>query len=151
MKASRQEIEAFLNGKNIAVVGVSRNRWKFGTIAYRELKKKGYNVFAVNPNAETIGEDVCYPNLGAIPEALDGALFVTKPDRTEAVLREAAQAGIKQVWLQQGAQSDEALRFCQEQGISAISGECVLMFAEPAGWLHRAHRAIWSLLGKLPQ
>ena len=34
---------------------------------------------------------------------------------------------------------------------SVVHGECLLMFAEPAGLIHRAHRWVWGAIGKLPQ
>jgi predicted CoA-binding protein len=78
-------------------------------------------------------------------------LVVVPPAETEKVVREAAAAGIKRIWMQQGAESPAAIKFCQENGLSAVHGECILRFAEPAGWFHRAHRCVWKLLGKLPK
>jgi predicted CoA-binding protein len=66
-------------------------------------------------------------------------------------VRDAAAAGIRRVWMQQGAESEAAIRFCAENGISAVHGECILMFAEPAAFYHRMHRWVWGLLGKLPR
>jgi predicted CoA-binding protein len=64
-------------------------------------------------------------------------------------VQEAAQAGIKRVWMQQGAESQEAIRFCEQNGMSTVHGECIMMFAEPLGF-HGIHRFVWRLLGKLP-
>lgn len=55
----------------------------------------------------------------------------------------------EKVWMQQGSQSKVAEEYCAENGINCISNECILMFAEPAGFIHRAHRWIWSIAGKL--
>lgn len=60
---TKSSVENFLSQKNIAVIGVSRNTKKFGNTIYRSLKKKGYNVFPINPNAEKIEGDNCYPDL----------------------------------------------------------------------------------------
>jgi len=81
----------------------------------------------------------------------DGGSSGLKPAQAEQVVRDAAAAGIRRVWLQQGAESATAIRFCEEHGISAVHGECILMFAEPAAFSHRAHRWVWKLLGKLPR
>jgi hypothetical protein len=81
----------------------------------------------------------------------DGGSSGLKPAQAEQVVRRAAAAGIRRVWLQQGAESATAIRFCEENGISTVHGECILMFAEPAAWFHRAHRWVWKLLGKLPR
>jgi len=55
----------------------------------------------------------------------------------------------EKVWMQQGSQSKVAEEYCAENGIDCISNECILMFAEPAGFIHRVHRRIWSIAGKL--
>lgn len=137
--------------EKLAVVGVSRKGRKFGNLAFKELKQKGYRLFPVNPNAETIEGERCYPNLSALPEPVDGVLIIVPPAETEKVVREAAVAGIKRVWMQQGAESPEAIRFCQENGIEVVHGECILMFTERPAFYHRTHRWVWGLLGKLPR
>ncbi len=141
----------FTAQKKLAVVGVSRKGRKFGNMAFKELKKQGYQLFPVNPNAETIEGGPCYPSLSALPEPVDGVLVVVPPGETEKVVREAAAAGIKRVWMQQGAESPEAIRFCRENGIEVVHGECILMFTEPSAFFHRAHHWVWGVFGKLPQ
>lgn len=147
-KASVQE---FLAQETLAVVGASRDTSKFGNMVYRELKAKGYQVFPINPNADKIEGDPCYPSLSALPAPVSGVLIVVPPAETEKVVREAAEAGIPRVWMQQGAESEAAIQFCNEHGISAIHGECIMMFAEPTAFYHRFHRWVWGALGKLPQ
>lgn len=148
---TRAAVDDFLAQRTLAVVGVSRKGQKFGNMAFRELKKKEYQVFAVNPNAEEIEGERCYPGLKALPKEVGGVLIVVPPEQTEQVVRDAAEAGIRRVWMQQGAESESAIRFCEEEGISAVHGECILMFAEPTGFGHRMHRWVWGLLGKLPE
>jgi predicted CoA-binding protein len=53
------------------------------------------------------------------------------------------------VWLQQGAQSIEALNVCDRLGVEVVAGECILMFAKPTG-IHRAHRFVCDILHRLP-
>jgi hypothetical protein len=144
-------IDDFLAQRTLAVVGVSRQAEKFGNMVYRELKAKGYRVFAVNPNAESVADERCYPSLAALPEPVDGVVIVVPPAETERVVQEAAAAQIRRVWMQQGAESEAAIRFCEENGIGVISGECVMMFARPIGFGHGMHRWVWGLLGKLPK
>lgn len=148
---TRAAVNDFLAQRKLAVVGVSHSGKGFGYAAYKELKGKGYRLFPVNPNAESFGSEPCYPNLSALPEPVDGALIVVPPVETEKVVRDAVAAGIRHVWMQQGAQSEAAVRFCQLNGISVVHGECILMFAEPAAMYHRMHRFVWRLLGKLPR
>lgn len=148
---SKKLVEEFLAQKNIAVVGVSRKKTKFGNAIYRELKQKDYNVFAVNPNMSEFEGDTCYSDLLSIPEKVDAVVINVPPMQTEKVMREVNEAGIKKVWLQQGSQSDEAINYCEENGIDCISNECILMFAQPSAFIHRAHKWVWGVFGKLPQ
>ena len=147
---SKKMVEEFLAQKRIAVVGVSRKKTKFGNAIYKELKQKGYQVFAVNPNITNHEGDICFPDLHSVPEKLDAVVINVSPVQTEKVVREAKQAGINKVWLQQGSQSDEAVKYCEENGIDCVSNECILMFAQPTAFFHRAHKWVWGVLGKLP-
>ncbi len=149
--ATKISIAEFLSQKKIAVAGVSHTGNKFSNVVYKELKSKGYRLFPVNPNAENIFGESCYPNLRSLPEKVEGVLVITKPTASENIVREAHALGIKHVWIQQGAESDGAIRFCKENGINVIHGECILMFAEPAAFFHRAHRWVWGVFGKLPK
>lgn len=148
---SKSVVENFLAQKSLAVVGVSRSGWKFGNSIYKALKSKGYHVFAINPNANKIKGEPCYRNLSAVPDSLDGVILNVKPAESEKVLHDVVKSGISRVWLQQGAESDAAIQFCEQNNIQVVHHECILMFAEPVGLGHRFHRWIWGLLGKLPE
>lgn len=147
---SKKSVEDFIAQKKIAVVGVSRKKTKFGNAIYKELKQKGYDVFPINPHITTFEGDACYPDLLSLPEKVDAVIINVPPAQTEKVVREAKQAGINKVWLQQGSQSETAVKFCEENGIDCVSNECILMFAQPSAFIHRAHKWIWGVLGKLP-
>ncbi len=144
-------IDDFLAQRTLAVVGVSRKAEKFGNLVYRELKAKGYRVFPVNPQMAEVAGERCYPNLGALPEPVGGAVIVVPAAQTEQVVQDAAAAQIRRIWIQQGAESETALRFCRDNGMSVVSGECIMMFAQPVGFGHGLHRWVWGLLGKLPK
>lgn len=148
---TKSTVDNFLSQRTLALVGASRDPKAFSSMASKELRAKGFRVIPVNPNADTIMGERCYPSLADLPERVDAALIMTPPGQTEAVVRDAAAAGIKQVWMQQGAESAAAIQFCQENGISAVHGECILMFANGRSFPHIAHRWVWGLLGKLPK
>ncbi len=148
---SKKLVEDFIAQKNIAVIGVSRKKTKFGNYIYRELKKKDYRVFPVNPKLEFAEGDKCYPDLSSVPEKLDGVVINVSPTEAVNVIKDANAAGIKRVWLQQGSQSEEAVKFCEDNNIDCVSNECIIMFTEPLGFMHRTHKWIWNALGKLPQ
>jgi len=149
--ATKAAVTEFTAQKVLAVVGVSRSPNKFGTMAYRELKAKGYRLFPVNRNVDSVEGERCYPSLKELPEPVGGVLVVVPPAEAESVMRDAAEAGIGRVWLQNGAESEAAIRYGEQHGISVISGECILMFAEPAGFGHRLHRWFRGVMGKLPR
>lgn len=146
---NRATIEDFVSQQKIAVVGVSHTGKKFGNLAFRELKAKGYRVFPVNANAERIGDETCYSTVAALPEPVDGVLVVVPPIETDRVVRDARAAGINRIWMQQGSESATAIRYCQENGMAVIHGECILMYVQPVVSVHRLHRWVWRLVGKL--
>jgi hypothetical protein len=146
----RKMIETFLSKKILAVVGVSRDSQQFANMAYRLLKERGYTVYAVNPNAEHVEGDRCYPNIASLPVHVEGVVVMLPPQKTIQVLPEIAQLGIRSVWLQQQTDSPEALQFCADHQIDAVYGECILMFLEPLGFPHRLHRWGLKLFGKYP-
>jgi hypothetical protein len=128
---------------------MSRSGRKFGNFAYRALVSKGYRVYPIHPNAADIRGVRCYPDFAALPEHIENVLVVVPPAQAITAVRSAAAAGIRHVWLQQGSESPEVLNACRDLGQDVISGECILMFARPAGY-HKAHRWVRGLLGKLP-
>ncbi len=148
---TKATINDFIAQRTLAIVGISRDGKKFGNIAFKELSAKGYRLLPVNPKTESIEGSPCYPSLSALPEPVGGVLVVVPPTVTEQVVQDAAKAGIQRVWMQQGAESQTAIRFCQENNLSAMYGECILMFAEPVAFFHRMHRWVWGLMGKLPR
>lgn len=148
---SKTALEQFFAPRSLAIAGASRKSVKFGNMIYKELKAKGYKVFAINPNADTVEGDPCYPNLAALPEKVGGVVIVLPPERAVEVVREAAQAGIKNVWLQQGAESKAAIELGEQNGLNLISGECLLMYAEPVGSFHKIHRFFKYLFGGKPK
>ena len=151
MTNKKQMIEEFLAQKSLAVVGVSRNKDKFGNAIYRELKLKGYRVFAVNPKIDMAEGDRCFAGLGALPEIPAGVVIVVSPQTALPVIDEMARLGIKYCWLQQGADSPEAKKKCAELGINLVSGECVFMFLKPVESIHKFHRLIKTIFGGMPR
>ncbi len=120
-------IEEFLAQKSVAVIGVSTTGTKYSNRGYNKLKSRGYRTYPVNRTAEFIGEDRCYPNLAALPESVDAILLFIPPAETEKVVREALSMGIRHIWMQPGAESEVAIRLCEEQGIEAIYNQCILL------------------------
>ena len=149
---TKREIDEFLAQKTLAIAGVSRGGKKFGNTILKDLTKLGYRLLPVHPEAAEVDGVAAYPSFGALPEPVGGVIVCVPPARAEAVVKEAAAHGIRRVWLQQGAESPAAIRFCEENGISVVHGQCVLMYPKPAtAWGHAVHRWIWDLIGRTPK
>jgi predicted CoA-binding protein len=111
----------------IAVVGASRDLGKYGHRVYKDLKQAGYKVYPVNPNADEVLGDKCYPNLASLPKKPDVVDIVVPPLVTEQIVQECRQLGITMVWMQPGSESEKAIRFCQENNIVFVYGECIMV------------------------
>ncbi|MBN2256495.1 MAG: CoA-binding protein, partial [Anaerolineaceae bacterium] len=146
-----KEVDQFLALKKIAVVGVSRSKAKFGNMAYNDLKSKGYTVYPVNPRMNEHEGVKCYPSLKALPRGVEGALLVIHPVDSENVVKDARAAGIQHVWFQQGAESKAAVEYCKQNGMSAITGECIMMFIPNTASFHRYHRFVRGIFGGNPR
>ncbi len=148
---SRKSVNDFLSLKKLAIVGVSRNAKKFGNVVFEELKSKGYEVFPVNPNMTKYNGETCYPELKILNGKVEGAVLVVPPSQSENLVKEAESIGIRNIWLQQGAETETAISYCKEKNINVVYRECILMFAEPAAFFHKTHRFVNKVFGKLPQ
>lgn len=148
--ADKRLVEEFIGQAKLAVVGVSASGKRFGAAAYKELKRQGYDLVAVHPTAGTIQGDPCVARVADLPDDVGGLLVVVPPAQAEAIVTEAADGGVPRVWLQPGAQSEAALRLCEERGLPVVAGECILMHARGSRGLHAFHRWLWGLLGRLP-
>ena len=124
---SQSNAMEFVRLKTFAIIGATQNRAKYGNIVYRNLRAKGYKVYAVNPNTDTVEGDRCYSNVSALPQKVDGIVTVVPPQITEKVVHEAYAAGIKRVWMQEGSESDEAIRFGVDHGMAVISNQCIMV------------------------
>ncbi len=148
---TKAQIQDFYAQKELAIAGVSHNPQKFGTAVYKELKLKGYKVYGVNPNLGVVDGDKCYASLAELPGPVGGLVCSTKPEVSEQLVRQAAAAGIKRVWLQQGSESKAAVEFCKQNGIDVIYGECIFMFVPHTMWMHGAHKFVKELFGGGPK
>jgi predicted CoA-binding protein len=149
-------VNDFLAQRRIAVVGVSRQAAGHGAnLVYTRLRDRGYAVFAVNPNAETVEGDRSYPELGAIPAGVDGVVIGTAPHRAEAIVRECDELGIGRVWMHRGpgagSVSLEAAEYCRANGIAVIPGGCPLMFGATSDFSHRCMRWLLQRTGAVPR
>lgn len=156
MTAIKEAAEDFLANKRIAVTGVSRDPKTHGAnFVYRRLRERGYEVFAVNPNATEVEGDHAYDNLTSIPGGVDAVVIGTRPERAEGTMRECADLGIEQVWMHRsfggGSVSDTATRYGREHGITVIDGGCPCMFGRTADCGHVMMRWAATIAGNIPK
>ena len=75
---------------------------------------------------------------------------MTKKDQTARIVKDAKEKGIKNIWIQQMAESKDAMKELEESDINYITGECILMYYKPHGF-HKFHRALKKFFGRLPK
>ena len=138
----------FLANKRIAVTGVSRTPKNHGAnTVFNRLRERGYEVFAVNPNADQVEGVHSYHDLKSIPGGVEAVVIATAPQNVEGTMRACDELGITQVWMHRsygsGSVNDAATAYGREHGITVIDGGCPLMFDPTADFGHKVMRVIY--------
>jgi uncharacterized protein len=154
MQTINEAASAFLANKRLAVTGVSRKSRDHGAnYVYKRFKERGYQVFAVNPNATQVEGDACYADLKSIPGGVEAVMIGTRPEFAEVTMRECVELGIKRVWMHYGAGASSvsapATEYGRQHGITVIDGGCPLMFGPTADFGHKVLRLIYA--GNVPK
>lgn len=150
-KSMLSSIEKFLSSPAFAIIGVSGNQNKFGNSAYCAMKERRLPVYPVNPRLTNIEGDKCYPSILNVPDTVKSAIIVVPPLITERVIVDCVQKGIRAVWMQPGSESARAIEEAEVNGITVITGQCVLMFLEPVTSAHAFHRWVSKVVGVYPK
>jgi len=136
-----ESVARFLQGRRLAVAGVSRDSRQPANAIFRKLKGAGYEVFPINPRAKTVEGTACYADLAAVPVPVDGVVIVTAPGAALDIVHQCASRGVPRVWFHRsfgdGSVSEAAVRECKAKGIDAIVGGCPMMFCEPVDFGHK--------------
>ena len=156
MTSTKAAAERFLAAQRIAVTGVSRTPGSHGAnVVYVRLRETGYDVFAVNPHAETVEGDPCFPDLASIPGGVEAVVIGTRPAHAAETFREAAELGIDQVWMHRsvdaGSVDDAATAYGRAHGMTVIDGGCPLMFGRPSDRTHRVMCRFMTWTGRVPR
>jgi uncharacterized protein len=156
MTGVKQAASEFLEHKRVAVTGVSRNPQGHGSnVVYRRFKERGYEVFASNPNTETVEGDRCYPSLTAVPGGVEAVVIGTRPENADATMRECVELGVKYVWMHRGpgagSVSASATEYGRQHGVTVIDGGCPCMFDPTADVGHKIGRLVFAATGRLPR
>jgi uncharacterized protein len=146
----------FLAHRRVAVTGVSRQPNGHGSnVVYQRLRDRGYEVFPVNPQADTVEGDTCYHDLRSIPGGVEAVVIGTSPAHAEETMRECVDLGIKHVWMHRGpgagSVSEAAAQDGREHGIAVIDGGCPCMFGPTADRGHKAMRAVLTVTRHIPR
>ena len=152
----KEAASEFLANRRVAVTGVSREPQNHGAnVVYRRLRERGYEVFAVNPNAHELEGDPSYHDLRSIPGGVEAVVIGTRPEIAEETMRECAELGIEHVWMHRGpgagSVSEEATSYGRENGITVIDGGCPCMFDPTADLAHKVMRFVFALNGNVPK
>lgn len=147
-------VAEFLQGRRIAVAGVSRDPKQTANVVFRKLRDSGYEVVAVNPRATEVEGVRCWASLADVPGEVDGVVLVTPPAAAAAVVRDAHARGIRRLWFHRsfgdGSVAPEALDLCAELGLAPIVGGCPLMYCGPVDFGHRCLRWWLARRGRVP-
>jgi predicted CoA-binding protein len=152
----KEAASEFLANGRVAVTGVSRDPQNHGSnVVYRRLKERGYEAFAVNPNADELEGDPSYHDLRSIPGGVEAVVIGTRPEVAEETMRECAELGIEHVWMHRGpgagSVSEAAAQYGREHGITVIDGGCPCMFDPTADLGHKVMRFVFTLNGNVPK
>lgn len=120
-------IQEFVNKDVWAIVGYSSDTSKYGNIIFRDLSKAGYKVYPVNKKGGEMNGHKVYPSVGDLPDDVAVVDFVIPSSQGEKVARQCAEAGLKNVWLQPGAESDDLIQLCRELGLRAVYNHCAMV------------------------
>ena len=124
----QSRIDSFLGCRPFAVVGASRDRTKYGNKVLRACQQNKREVFPVNPNSGEVEGLRAFTDLRSLPEPVDAVSIVTPPDVTEQVVAEAVELGIRNIWMQPGAESKLAVQHAEQAGVNVIAGgPCLLV------------------------
>ena len=152
----KEAASEFLANRRVAITGVSREPQNHGSnVVYRRFKERGYEVFAVNPNADEVEGEVCYHDVRSIPGGVEAVVIATRPEIANETMRECAELGIKHVWMHRGpgagSVSEAAANYGRERGITVIDGGCPCMFDPTADLGHKLMRFVFTLNGNVPK
>jgi predicted CoA-binding protein len=152
----REAAHDFLSHKRVAVTGVAREAGSHGAnVVYKRLRQRGFQVFAINPNASEVEGDRCYHDLAEIPGGVEAVVIGNRPAIAEEIMRECADLGIHHVWMHRsvgrGSVSAAATDYGRAHGIHVIDGGCPLMFDPAADGAHKFMRFLFTLTGHVPR
>lgn len=111
----------------VAIVGATDDPTKYGSVIYRDMKQKGFEVYAVNPNRDTVDGDPAYRSLDSLPVEPTIVNIVVPPKATLSVLKKAEELGYMNVWVQPGAESPEVMAYLTGSDLNYLANSCIMV------------------------
>lgn len=149
-KNSLTTINEFLKPKSFAFIGLSRDPKKFSRTVFKELLAKGFDIYPVNPKMDDVEGVKCYHDVADLPDTVRHGLFMTPKSNTAGAVENAVHHGFHHIWIQQGAETREAVEIARQNGVKLVHGACIMMHANPSG-VHKFHRFLSKLFGAFPK
>ncbi|HPR63844.1 MAG TPA: CoA-binding protein [Thermoanaerobaculia bacterium] len=128
MTDQAKEISQILSdSRTVAVIGMSDKTDRDSYVVGMYLHRHGYTVVPVNPTCQTIGGLQCYPSLKKIPDQIqvDIVDIFRRSDAVPPIVEEAIERNVPTIWMQIGANHEEAARRARAKGIQVISDTCI--------------------------
>lgn len=147
---SLKTINEFLEPKKFAFIGLSRDPKKFSRSIFKELLAKGYDMYPVNPNMDDVEGVRCYSNISELPANVRHGLFMTPKTNTAEAIENGIKQGFTHFWIQQGAETKEAVEIAKQKSVKLIHGACIMMHANPSG-VHKFHGILSKIFGAFPK
>jgi predicted CoA-binding protein len=110
----------------IAVVGLSNKRWRPSHGVSEYMQKAGFRIIPVNPALSEVLGEKCYPDVAAVPEAIDIVNIFRRPEFVPEIVEEAIRVGAKAVWMQEGVVHEGAAARAREAGLTVVMDRCLL-------------------------
>lgn len=123
-----EQIAQFLASPAFGVAGASTNRSKYGNMVVRVYQQHKKTVIPVHPTEKEIEGIVCVADVEHLPDSVESLSMITPPAVTEKIVEAAIRRGIRNIWMQPGAESPAAVARCRDAGINVIAdGSCILV------------------------
>jgi len=116
-------------GRTWAVVGCSPDPTRDSSRVARFLRSRGYRVVPVNPTADEVLGERCYPDLASIPssEAVDVVDVFRRSDQAGTHVDEAVAIGARAVWMQLGVVDEDAAERGRAAGLEVVMNRCPMI------------------------
>ncbi len=112
------------------MIGASSDRSKFGNKAVRAFLKHGDTVVPINPRETQVEGLTAYASVLDVPGPIDMATFYVPSQVGQKILDEVARKGIREVWLNPGADAPEVVQRARDLRLETVVACSILGIGE---------------------